>query len=139
MTWTRLLFRSPPWGHDAALALLRAAFGLTLAFAHGVGKAADLGKFTASVASRGFPLPTVLAPAAALSELVGGILLAVGLMTRPAAAFVSITMLTAALRVHANDPFARKELGLAYAAVAIALLIAGAGRFSLDARLFGKR
>jgi putative oxidoreductase len=82
---------------------------------------------------RGFPLPGVCGWAAIFSEFVGGLLLAVGLLTRPAAAFVLATLAVAAFYVHAADPFQRKELALAYVLVSIAVLIAGPGRFSIDA------
>jgi putative oxidoreductase len=117
---------------------LRAWFGLLLAFAHGLGKVSALAAFSAKVAAQGFPLPGLLGPAAALSEFVGGILLALGLVSRVAAGFVLVTMLTAAFHVHAADPFQRKEFALAYAVAALTVLVAGPGRFSLDARLFGR-
>jgi putative oxidoreductase len=52
--------------------------------------------------------------------------------------FVLVTMLVAAFHVHATDPFSKKELALAYATAALAILLAGPGRLSLDAR-FRKR
>jgi putative oxidoreductase len=117
---------------------LRLWFGLVLAFAHGLSKVGDLGSFIDGVTRRGFPLPSVLGPAAALSEFVGGILLAIGLMTRPAAAFVMTTMFVAAFRVHWDDPFSKKEFALAYGVTALALLVSGPGRFSLDANIAGR-
>jgi putative oxidoreductase len=120
---------------DAGLLLLRVGFGLAIAFGHGFSKFLNLEKFVRSVAKHGFPLPEVLAPIAMLSELAGGILLALGLATRPAALFVLATMLGAAFVAHFGDPFSKKELALAYALVAVVLLVAGPGRHSLDARL----
>lgn len=116
--------------------LVRVCFGATLALAHGLGKVSDLGKFIGGLEGRGFPLPGLFGPAAALSEFLGGLLVAIGLFARPAALFVAITMLVAALHVHGGDPFQKKELALAYAVAALAVLIAGPGRYSLDARLF---
>src|SRR5690606_2194174 len=133
--WMARLVRTSPGAVDAGLLLLRGFFGLALALGHGHGKLLDLGKFIGSVAQRGIPLPGVLGPAAAFSEFLGGVLLAIGLLTRPAAAFVLCTMLVAGLHVHASDPFQRKELALAYAIVAMVVLLAGPGRFSLDALL----
>jgi putative oxidoreductase len=118
--------------------LIRAWFGLLLAFGHGLAKFDDLAGFSSKVAEKGIPLASVLGPAAALSELVGGILLALGLFSRLAALFVCGTMLVAAFVVHAADPFAKKEFALAYAVAALAVLIAGPGKYSLDARLFGR-
>ena len=134
----KLLFTTSPRNLDLALLLLRLGFGASMALAHGLGKVKDLAGFTAGVAARGVPIPELLGPAAALSELVGGLLLALGLLTRPAAGFVLATMAVAAFHVHGNDPFARKELALAHGLVALALAIGGPGRFSLDARLFGQ-
>jgi len=136
MTLLQRLAHTSPRGLDVALLILRAGFGLSLAFAHGLGKVGDLAKFTAGVAARGIPMPGVLAPAAALSEFLGGILLALGLLTRPAALFVFVTLCVAAFHVHGGDPFRKKELALAFALVALAVMLAGPGRFSLDAKLF---
>jgi putative oxidoreductase len=76
-----------------------------------------------------------MAPIAMLSEFVGGILVAIGLATRPAALFVTATMLGAAFVAHSGDPFSKKESALAYALVALVVLVAGPGRYSVDARL----
>jgi putative oxidoreductase len=127
-----------PASADLGLLLLRAWFGAVLAFGHGWAKVTGLAAFSAKVGSLGVPAAGLLGPAAALSELLGGILLAIGLFSRVAAGFVLVTMLTAAFFVHANDPFSKKEFALAYAVAALAVLIAGPGRLSLDARLFGK-
>ena len=124
---------------DKGLLVLRVGFGLTLAFGHGVNKLFSLGKFMRSVERHGFPLPEVMAPLAMLSELAGGILLALGLATRPAATFVIATMLGAAFMAHANDPFSKKELALAYALVAFVLFVTGPGKHSVDAKLERKR
>jgi putative oxidoreductase len=119
---------------DLGLLLLRVGFGLTLAFGHGLGKALALGKFIGSVTRHGFPLPELMGPLAMASELAGGLLLALGWFTRPAALFVLATMLGAAFIVHGGDTFSKKELALAYALVAAVLLVTGPGRHSLDAR-----
>jgi putative oxidoreductase len=124
---------------DKGLLLLRVGFGLTLAFGHGVNKLFSLGKFIRKVEGHGFPLPEVMAPLAMLSELAGGILLALGLATRPAAVFVIATMLGVVFVAHANDPFSKKELALAYALVALVLFVTGPGKHSVDAKLERKR
>lgn len=126
------LQRTTPRSAEIGLAVVRVGFGLTLFLSHGIGKLGNLAAFTGSVAAKGIWLAELTAPAAALSEAFGGLLLALGLFTRPAAFFVLVTMLVAAFVVHAGDPFGRRELALAYACVGVAMLIAGAGRFSLD-------
>lgn len=120
---------------DFALLLLRATFGAGLALGHGLGKLPVSDDFVKGVADLGFPVPAVFAWAAALSESVGGILLALGLLTRPAAFFILCTMGTAFFVVHADDPFLTKERAMLYGAVALAFLLAGAGRYSVDALL----
>jgi putative oxidoreductase len=138
MALARLLGATSPRQADLGLLLVRLWFGGVLAIGHGWGKLTALGDFTASVVQQGLPFPTVMAPAAALSELVGGLCLALGVVTRPAAVAVAATMAVAAFKVHAADPFVRKELALAYGVVALGLLVAGAGRYSIDARLAGR-
>ncbi|HLV67454.1 MAG TPA: DoxX family protein [Polyangiaceae bacterium] len=120
---------------DFGLLVLRLGFGLALSFTHGLPKLFSLEKFCSRLAEGGYPFPLLLGPAAMASELVGGLLLALGFFTRPAATLVLVTMLTAAFKAHGGEPFARKELALAYAVVALVLLITGPGRHSLAARL----
>jgi putative oxidoreductase len=122
---------------DIGLLVLRLWFGGVLAINHGWPKMADLGNFTAKVAKRGVPIPELMAPLAAASEFVGGLLLALGLLTRVASLPVACTMLVAAFHVHAADPFSKKEFALGYALAAVAIAIIGPGRLSLDQRLFG--
>ena len=89
-------------------------------------------KFAEGVAALGFPFPVAFAWAAALSEFLGGIFVAIGLKTRIAAMFIFVTMAVAAFLRHAADPFKVKELALAYLTAAAAIAIMGAGKFSLD-------
>ena len=78
--------------------------------------------------------------AAALSELVGGILILLGLLTRFGAFFIGCTMLTAVLGVHLPAGFFLPR-GYEYAstllAISIALLISGGGALSVDRSLMG--
>ncbi|WP_257455461.1 DoxX family protein [Archangium lipolyticum] len=114
---------------------VRVVFGLTLALLHGLPKVTGgVDQFARGVAALGFPYPTFFAWCAALAELVGGLLVAVGLFTRPAAAFATFTMVVALYR-HRADPFARMELALLYFAVMFAALLIGAGPLSLDSKV----
>ena len=123
---------------DSAALLLRVGFGLTLSLVHGLNKLKDPDAFLVNVAKR-FPAPALLGWAAILSEFAGGLLLALGLFTRSAATFVATTLLVAAFKVHAADPFAKKELALAFALVGLAFAIGGPGRHSIDALIARKR
>jgi putative oxidoreductase len=81
----------------------------------------------------------VLASLAGGAEFFGGLALLLGLLVRPAAVALAFTMLVAIFSVHiskglflSNGGF---EYGLALLAVTAALVISGAGRFSLDRAL----
>lgn len=70
------------------------------------------------------------------AEFLGGIALILGVLTRPAALVLAITMLVAIFKVHignglfmANDGY---EFGLALLAASVALLLGGAGKVSVD-------
>ncbi len=118
---------------NLGLLIGRLGFGLMLAFLHGFGKLPPAEGFVGGVASLGFPAPALFAWAAALAEGIGSLLVAVGLLTRPAALTVAITMAVAAFMMHAPDPLAKKELALVYLCFALVFLLTGSGRFSLDA------
>jgi len=118
---------------NLAWAFTRFVFGASLSFFHGFGKVFE-GKIeglTKTVETLGFPAPTFFAWAASLTELVGGILIAVGLLTRPAAALAAFTMIVALYR-HRVDEFARMEMALMYLSVFVLAVVFGGGRYSLD-------
>ena len=78
--------------------------------------------------------------AAAFSELVGGILVGLGLLTRVAAFFICCTMLTAVIGIHWPNFFSNNrgfEYPLALFAMSFALLISGGGMASVDRALGG--
>jgi putative oxidoreductase len=139
---------------DVALLILRLA-GLGLAFAHGWGKISALASgeadgFIERVGQLGFPVPVVFAWAAGLAEFVGGLFVAFGLFTRVAASFAAITMLVAGFLRHkfhlhllvwlglfdaskeSIESWRDPEKSLVYLLIMLALILMGAGRFSLD-------
>ncbi|MFM8704258.1 MAG: DoxX family protein [Planctomycetia bacterium] len=129
---------------DVGFTALRVAVGLMMAVGHGWAKVPPAAGFVEAVGGLGFPMPTAFAWAAGLSELVGGLLIAAGLFTRPASLFLAATMGVAAFLKHGADPlFSRqgpsKELALLYFAAAVAFLLAGSGRFGLDSLVRGRR
>ena len=88
------------------------------------------------MASIGLTPGYAMALLAGSAELFGGLLLIVGLLTRPSALVLAITMIVAIVTVHlehglfiSNNGY---EFGLALLAISAALVIQGAGRFSLD-------
>lgn len=73
------------------------------------------------------------------AEFFGGLALIVGLLTRPAAAVLAVTMLVAIFSVHIDKGLFMSNNGYEYAlallAASVSLLFSGAGRLSLDAAL----
>lgn len=124
---------SHPFYSDIVYAGVRVFVGVTMAVAHGLGKMPPPEMMIEKLNSMGFPAAVFFAWCAALAEVVGGVLLAIGLLTRPAALFIGFTMLIAGFVIHASDPFQHKELALMYLAVSLLFAIKGAGRYSVDA------
>lgn len=130
-----------PTSADLALLLLRLWFGLPLLLLHGLPKLMD---FRAEAGSFPDPLGVgspVSLGLAILGEVVCSSLLVLGLFTRLAALGAGTTMAVAFWRVHhlTLRGEASGELAYVYLGVFVALLLAGAGRFSLDARSGGAK
>lgn len=120
---------------NAGFSVLRVFAGVSLMMAHGVGKLPPSAAFVERTGNMGFPLPSVFAWAAAMSEFLGGFFLAIGLFTRVASFFITCTMLTALYHVHFADPFQKQELAFLYLFIALSYMLKGAGDWSLDAIL----
>ena len=130
---------------DRLLTLLRLCLGI-LFFAHGAQKALGWwggpGFSPTLNAFAGMGIPTALATLAILAEFVGGIGLVFGLLTRLAALGITVVMAVAISLVHApnglfmNWTGAQRGEGFEYhilaIAIAVTLLLRGAGAFSLD-------
>ena len=143
MTW---LFQTDP-----ALPLLIVRLGLGIVFfAHGAQKVfgwfggyglkGTLGYF------KSLGIPTALGVIACFAELLGGIAMIVGFLTKLAAIGLIIDMLVAIAKVHSPNGFFLNwglvqgkghgyEMNLALIAMALAILIGGAGVWSIDSAL----
>ncbi|MDR0786734.1 MAG: DoxX family protein [Gemmatimonadota bacterium] len=117
------------WNTDLGLLFLRIVAGLYLALIHGWSKIPP-GQFTGMI--QGMGLPGIVAWVVAFTELFGGLLIALGFLTRPASLVLVIQFLVVVLVAHAPDPVSQRELGLLYLTVSSLLLLAGPGRFSVD-------
>lgn len=88
------------------------------------------------MASVGIEPGFLMALLAGSAEFFGGIALLLGLLTRPAALLLAITMLVALVQVHlANGLFLASngyEYALALLAISVALLVQGGGALSAD-------
>jgi putative oxidoreductase len=148
-------------GPAPSLGLLagRLLFGFVMA-AHGYQKLFDLGPSKVGsglLAPLGVPMPTTAAYVLTFTELVGGLLLMAGFLTRLAALALTIDMVLAIVLVAYKLPLiaasgqtggAGLELNLVLMGGFLVALFAGPGRFSLDralgidgrwARRFGAR
>lgn len=129
---------------NTALTVLRVIVGFIFA-AHGWQKFTEftISGTQAAFGKMGVPAAEVVAPIVATVELVGGIALIAGVLTRVFAALLAVDMLGALFLVHAPAGlFADKggyELVLALAAATAAVALTGAGRISVDAAVFGRR
>ena len=130
-----------PLARLASLAPLavRVIVGIIMA-AHGLQKlTGGPANFGQGLAGMGVPLPVLMAYVVTFVELIGGILLIMGLLSRLAALLLTIDLAVAILLVKVNTGLiapqgsgAGAELDLALIAGLLVVLFAGSGKLSLD-------
>ena len=126
----------------------RLVFAFIFIFA-GFGKLTSHEQTVGYIASANMPLPPEFSYWAAVAvELGGGILIVLGLLARPAALAVAVFSVVAAYffhYVHANDGDVMANMtqmilfmsDISIAGGALFIAASGAGRWSLDAKIFG--
>ena len=131
------LFRSPSSRQlSIGLAVLRVAVAAVF-INHGrqklfvYGFAGVTGAFT----QMGVPFPGIMGPLIGLLEFFGGVALLLGFLTRLLAIGFVLDMLGAILLVQLKKGFSGFELEFLLLGSSLALALAGAGRFSVDALL----
>ena len=142
------MLKIKPWlttsysSHQFWYAILRITVGLCIAFGHGLGKIAggsekwmvsgSLGLKSIGVES----FHTFFGFMASFSELAGGFLLAIGLLVKPSAILLAITMAFAVLfHIQSGNPGV--EFAAIYGIIFLYFGLTGPGRFSIDSKLFG--
>ena len=126
-----------PINTDAALLILRVVLGIIMVY-NGWPKLTNLGGTIQGFTGMGIPLPALSAVLATVAEFGGGLLLLLGVLTDIAGLLFALEMLAAIILVHAKNGFAVSEGGvewpLALMAMALAIALAGPGRFSVGGR-----
>ena len=138
--------------NDTILTFLRLVLGIVF-FAHGAQKVLGWwGGFGYSGTMNAFTnmmhIPAPLAFLAIMAEFLGGIGLLVGLLARVAAFGIGVNMLVAVLMIHRHVGFFMNWYGnqqgegweyhLLAIALAVVILVRGAGAYSIDAALTSK-
>src|SRR4051812_38715700 len=135
----RSLLTASPSQQQLGIAIIRIVTGLVFLM-HGWQKVFTFGfpGVTGAFTKMGVPMPGVTGPFIALLELLAGIALIIGLLTRLAALGLMFDMLGAILLVHLKGGFflpAGYEYALLLFATSLALVVGGPGSLSADATL----
>jgi putative oxidoreductase len=135
-----------PFYTDIALLIARIFIGVCFMI-HGLGKLGVVGTgnmqgFVGWLKSLNVPFPEVQARMAMAAELGGGLLIALGCLTRVGCVLCFSTMLVAAIVGHkgggyliTNNP-PGNEYTINLAAICVVLFLLGPGAYSLDSMLF---
>ncbi|BBN95244.1 DoxX family protein [Deinococcus grandis] len=123
---------APAPNPDLALLLLRLATGLVFVM-HGAQKffTYTLPGTTQAFTQMGVPVPGISAPVVATVELLGGLLLILGVYSRAAGVLLAVNMLVAIALVHLKAGFFNPdglEFPLVLLAASLAVAFAGPGR-----------
>lgn len=119
------------------LTALRIVLGVVF-IAHGAQKFAQgIPNVAQGFSGMGVPLADVAASLVAGLELVGGVLLVLGVATRVVGVLLAVDMVVAGLLAHASSGFYSQDGGFEYVLVlavgSLVVALTGPGRFSLDA------
>ena len=131
------MFNTSNEGMGLAIFLIRVSFGI-IYILHGFPKIAGGPEQWAQIGGAMGIVGLGFAPAfwgfmASISEFGGGILLVLGLFTRPAAVLMAFTMLIAMImHISAGDPLSTVLHPLKGLVVFVSILYSGAGKYAID-------
>jgi putative oxidoreductase len=131
-----------PLNLDVALLVLRLVLAVIMIY-HGWPKLTNLGGTIEGFTGMGVPLPALSAIFATVAEVGGGLLLLIGVLTDVAGLLFVIDMLGAIVLVHAKNGFPVEKGGvefpLALLAMALAIALAGPGRYAVGGAAASRR
>lgn len=123
---------------DQAWLVIRIVLAVVLVI-HGYGKVfGGVPMFTGMLTKMGVPMPGLMAWVVALLELVGGLMIALGLYTRYVAGLL-IVQFAVILVIVKKFGFPASDTDLLIFGSSIALALVGAGALSLDAKMASKK
>ena len=103
----------------------------------------DIGSVAEWFGSMGIPFPTLNAYMAASTEVLGVVLLTLGLLTRAISITLIVIMIVAIVTVHLPNGFSAGnngfEIPFYYMLFLLTFVSHGAGKFSLDRLIFGEK
>jgi putative oxidoreductase len=132
--------------YPGVLLVVRLIAGLIMSY-HGLQKfQGGISNFGAGLESLGLPAPSLLAWIVAILELVGGLMIALGLLSRIAGSLLVIEMFLTGVYVQlakagtgliapGDQPGVGAERDFLYLSVFLVIVVLGPGRLSLDAAL----
>ncbi len=128
------------WNMSFWPTLWRVTLGILIMAFHGAPKVLEgkMGGMIEDLTTLGWPMPTVQAFMASYIEFAGGILLILGLFTRPVAAAMVVLFAIITFVYLGQDPFIAKEKAFVFLMMSIYVFWAGPGTWSVDHFLFRK-
>ena len=130
------LLSNKSWGTNLSMFALRAVFGTSMFYLHGLSKWNTL--FSGAEIKFADPFgigATFSLGLAVFAEVICSALLVLGLLTRMALIPLIITMSVAIFIVHEDDGFKVQEKAILYLAAYFVLFIQGSGKYSVDSLL----
>ena len=131
--------QSPGVWYDG-IAIIRIIIGVLLVF-HGwqLFEGEDMSGFANLLLNMSIPYPEAFAYAGKLIELVGGVLLILGLFTRVVTMLLFLTFLFITFALGQGKIFTENQLPFLFALISLIFFFTGAGRISIDYILFVNR
>ena len=126
---------------DLGLLLLRLLTGAFLIYGvlDNVMSVERMAEFSAFLEANRFPAPAVMAPVSVYMQLVCGIALLVGVLTRWAGLIIAVHFIVALVMVHWSQDFRGWWPAIVLVGIGLQYSLTGAGGISVDAKLVGDK